>query len=120
MIWRFILWKWSFIINVINSESNEKLGGVFVFVNDNEMNTDGIGVISLNAKRVGEKFNLKFNDGDVHYYSNEITFKYDSNKLNYKLNLKPVAYLYVNTYYGNGTTPFKDIPINMYTSKHIH
>ncbi len=102
------------IINVSNSETREKLNDIFVYVNDIETNTDGIGVISLNSKYVGEQFNIKYSDGDNIYYSSEINFKYDPKKINYMLNLKPVAYLYVSTYYsGSSKTPFKDAPIKI-------
>ena len=65
------------IINVSNSETREKLNDIFVYVNESETNTDGIGVISLNAKYDGEPFNVKYSDGDNVYYSNEINFKYE-------------------------------------------
>ena len=98
---------------LINSETKDKLSNIPLIINGKKILTDNVGSISYNPKFEGEKIKINYDDSDQDYYSNELIFDYSSKRANHKMEINPVAYLIVNTYYGASQTPFKNVSISI-------
>ena len=72
-----------------------------------------MGDISLNPLKVNQNFDLSFSDNNVNYYDHKSSFNYDPSNYNINFELKPVAYLYVNTFYGDGSTPMPSVQLKL-------
>ncbi|MAW75417.1 MAG: hypothetical protein CMG09_05795 [Candidatus Marinimicrobia bacterium] len=101
------------IINVLNEETKQNISNVLVSVNGQEYEADAMGDISLNPLKVNQNFDLSFSDNNVNYYDHKSSFNYDPSNYNINFELKPVAYLYVNTFYGDGSTPMPSVQLKL-------
>jgi hypothetical protein len=98
-------------LTVMDQEKGTFLENKIIKINNSEYNSGVNGVITISPEKIGDRFDISYNDGNKDYNSKSISYEYSFNNTEIGLNLVPVNYLTFYCFYGDSITPMQNVKL---------
>ena len=99
------------VLQVLDKEKKDIVNDIIVFVNDKEYEVDDYGKIKLQPKKINQKFEIVFSDGEIDYFNQNLDFNYSDTVLKYDLFLSPIPYIYLEVLDSRESYSIKDAKV---------
>lgn len=98
-------------LTVMDQEKDTFLENKIIKINNSDYNTGVNGIITISPRKVGERFDISYNDGNIDYNTKSISYEYSFNNTEVIFNLIPINYLTFYCFYGDSTTPMPNVKL---------
>ena len=98
-------------LTLMNQEKNTLIENKIIKINNLEYNSGVNGLIYISPEKLGDRFDISYNDGNIDYNTKSIFYEYSYNNTEIIFNLIPVNYLTFYCFYGDSITPMPNVKL---------